>query len=99
MRVRFLDQARADLVEINAYYRDVGGVALARTMLARLKTPVVALKDNPDLAQEYELAPGIRRLVVAHGAFLVFYRVRDSIEVLHIRRAEREPVSGVELKG
>lgn len=35
---------------------------------------------------------GIRRLVVAGGAFLVFYRVRTDVEVLHIRRDERAPV-------
>lgn len=97
MRVRFLDQAKADLAECNEYYRDVGGAALAGKMLARIKKPLMALKDNPELAAPYELAPDIRRLVVARGAFLVFYRVRNDIEVLHIRRAERLPASLLEL--
>lgn len=88
MRVKFLDQAKADLAECNLYYHEVGGAALASKMLARIKAPVLALQDNPEIAQPYELAPGIRRLVVARGAFLVFYRIRESIEVLHIRRAE-----------
>ena len=98
MRVKFLDQAKEDLAECNQYYRDVGGTALASKMLARIKAPVFALKDNPEIAQPYELAPDIRRLVVARGAFLVFYRIRDSIEVLHIRRSERMPVSAQELE-
>jgi plasmid stabilization system protein ParE len=98
MRVKFLDQAKADLVEHNQYYREIGGAALANKMLARMKAPVVALRDNPEIAQPYELAPDIRRLVVAHGAFLVFYRVRVDVEVLHIRRAERRPVSAQELE-
>ena len=98
MRVRFLDQAKADLIEINQYYRDIGGVALARKMLARIKDPVLALKDNPEIAHPYELAPGIRRLVVARGTFLVFYRVSDTIEVLHVRRSERMPASAHELE-
>ena len=97
MRVKFLDQAKADLAQCNQYYHDVGGSALARKMLARIKTPVFALQDNQEIAQPYELAPGIRRLVVASGAFLVFYRIRDSIEVLHIRRSERMEVSAQEL--
>lgn len=93
MQVRFLDQAKADLIEHNQYYQELGGAALASKMLARIKTPILALKDNPEIAQLYELAPGIRRLVVARGAFLVFYRVTLNIEVLHIRRAERMPAS------
>jgi hypothetical protein len=35
--------------------------------------------------------------VVAKGAFLVFYRVRVDVEVLHIRRAERDSATGDEL--
>ena len=91
MRVRFLDQAKADLIAHNAHYREVGGVVLANRMLARIKAPVLALCNHPESAPLYELAPGVRRLVVAGGAFLVFYRVRVDVEVLHIRRAEREP--------
>jgi len=98
MRVRLLDQARADLVGHWGHYREVGGHALARKMLARIKGPVLALKDNPDIAQLYELAPDIRRLMVADGAFLVFYRVRDDVEILNIRRAEREPVTAEDLE-
>lgn len=84
MRVRLLDQARADLLEHNQYYRTVGGLPLARQMLERIRNPLLALNDNPAIAPLYELAPGIRRLVVADGAFLVYYRVRVDVEVLHI---------------
>ena len=97
MRIRLLDLAKADLTEHNQYYRTVGGLPLARKMMARIKGPVLALKDNPGIAPLYELALGTRRLVVADGAFLVYYRVRDDVEVLHIRRAEREPATVVDL--
>lgn len=97
MRVRLLDQAKNDLVALGQYYRDVGGDVLARKMVARIKTPMLSLKDHPGIAPSYELAPGIRRLVVANGAFLVFYRVRADVEVLHIRRAERDSATGEEL--
>ena len=93
MRVKFLDQAKADLIEHNQHYREIGGVPLASKMLARIKKPILALKDNPDIAPPYELAPGIHRMVVAKGAFLVFYRVNQDVEVLHVRRSEREPVT------
>lgn len=93
MRVRLLDQAKADLAEQIQHYLEVGGELLARKMLARIKGPILALKNNPGIAPPYEMAPGIRRLVVADGAFLVFYRVRGDVEVLHIRRSERAPAT------
>lgn len=98
MRVKFLDPAKADLVKCNEYYRNLGDSTLASKMLAKIKKPILALKDNPEIAPEYELAPGVRRLVVADGKFLVFYRISEAIEVLHIRRSERMPVSAHELK-
>jgi plasmid stabilization system protein ParE len=91
MRVRLLDQARADLLELSQYYREVGGDVLARKMIARIKQPVLSLKDTPEVGSLYELAPGIRRLVMTDGMFLVFYRVCTDVEILHIRRAERSP--------
>ncbi len=98
MRVRILDQAKADLLDCGDYYRDIGGTRLARTMLSRIKDPIRTLVDHPESAPAYEAAPGVRRLVVAGGSFLVFYRVRNEVEVLHIRRAEREPVDDKSLK-
>ena len=93
MRIRLLDQAKTDLVDINEYYREIGGAKLASTMLKRIKGPMVGLRDHPESAPGYDLAPGVRRLVVAGGSFLVFYRVRNEVEVLHIRRAERAPAT------
>lgn len=93
MRVNLLDQARADLWEYDQYYRALGGQVLARSMLARIKQDVLSLAENPYIAPQYELAPDIRRRVVAGGDFLVFYRVRQDVEVLHIRRAERVPAT------
>lgn len=97
MRVRLLDQAKADLFDLAEHYREIGGDFLARKMIQRIKEPILALRDNPFLAPPYELAPGIRRLVVADGIFLVFYGVTDCVEILHIRRAERAPASTEEL--
>lgn len=97
MLVKFLDQAKEDLAKHNRHYRTVGGAALANKMLARIKKPITALKANPLIAPRYEIAPGVHRMVVAGGVFLVFYRVFEVIEVIHIRRAEREPATAEEL--
>jgi len=98
MRIKLQAQARVDLIEHNDYFRELGGAALANKMTARIKGQIMSINDNPNIAPPYELAPGIRRLVVARGAFLIFYRVSlSAIEIMHIRRAERMPVSEQEL--
>lgn len=97
MRIKLLPQAKLDLIEHSDYFREVGGIALANKMVVRIKAQIMVIQDNPKIAPPYELAPGIRRLVVANGAFLVFYRIGVNIEVMHIRRAERMPISEHEL--
>lgn len=92
MRVKFLPEAQADLTGIGDYYRELGGNPLAGRMVRQIREAVALLADNPYLAAPYEMVPGLRRLVAADGAFLVFYGVTDQVEVLHVRRAEREPV-------
>lgn len=91
MRVELSDRARLDLENIGEHYADVGGHALARRMVGGIKKKVLALAENPNIAPAYEMAPGLRRLVVAKGVFLAFYRVTNRVEVVHVRRAEREP--------
>lgn len=98
MRVRFLAKANADLIEIGDYYRDLGGNPLATKLVRGIRRDVsTILADNPLAAPVYELLPGLRRLVVTKGAFLVFYRVADFIDVVHVRRAERAPVDAEDL--
>jgi plasmid stabilization system protein ParE len=98
MRVKFLDQAKEGLAEIKQHYRKIGGALLARKMIRQIKLPVLALEHNPEIAPPYEMSPGIRRLVVADGALLVFYQSQIDVAVIHIRRAEREPVLAEELE-
>ena len=98
MLIEYLPMAVSDLHDLGDYYRKVGGNKLARSMVGGVKSDILVLRDFPELSPIYELAPGVRRLVVATGAFLVFYRLCDNIEVLHIRRAEREPVTVGELE-
>jgi len=98
MRVRFLDEAKEELREINRHYRDEGGPALAKMMLTRIKVPLLKLHLNPFLFEPYELAPDVRRIVTAKGAYWVSYRVKENIEVIHVRRSERLPVTAAELR-
>ena len=93
MQIEYLPMSGSDLLDMGDHYREVGGNKLARRIVGGVKAEILLLRDFSEMAPIYELAPGIRRLVVAGGAFLVFYRVRTDIEVLHIRRAERAPVT------
>jgi plasmid stabilization system protein ParE len=92
LRIKLEQAAKQDLLAIKDYYRDVGGNPLAVRMVRLIKSDMFSLLNYS--APPYELAPGIRRLVVANGAYLVFHRVTEStIEVLHIRRSERAPAT------
>lgn len=93
MRVEYLSGAAADLEDTKRHYLEVGGKALALRVLRVIRTETARLSDNPYIAPPYELATDLRCLVVVKGAFLVFYRVVDHVEVIHVRRAEREPAT------
>lgn len=93
MRIDYLPLSAENIHKIKRHYLEVGGNALALKMIRRIRTDIATLSDQPHRAPTYELAPGVRRLVVAGGIFLVFYRVTEVIEILHVRRAEREPAT------
>lgn len=93
MRIKYEDEAKLDLLEIKSHYLEVGGNALALKMIRNIRSEIVTLSDHPHRAPAYELAPGVRRLVVTGGIFLVFYRVTEVIEILHVRRSEKSPAS------
>lgn len=91
MRIKYEDPAKLDLLTIGDYYRRVGGNSLASRMVKQIRSEIGELANFPELAPLYELAPGVRRLVVADGNYLVFYAVVEMVEILHVRRGERTP--------
>ena len=97
LRIEYLSTAAADLEDIKCHYLEAGGKALALRMVRRIRAEAAKLADNPKIAPPYELATDLHCLVVAKGAFLAFYRVADRVEAVHVRRAEREPVTAEEL--
>jgi plasmid stabilization system protein ParE len=96
LRINYQTRATRNLSEIQAHYQSLGGRTLALRMVRGIRQTVTSLADNPLRAPAYELAPRLRRLVLAKGAFLVFYRVTDHVQVVYIRRAELEPLAEVE---
>lgn len=98
MLIEYLPLAVSDLSDMADYYRTIGGKALARRMMSSVSAEILVLRDFPEMSPAYELVPGVRRMVVANGAFLVFYRLRDTIEILHVRRSERIPATEQDMK-
>jgi len=98
LRIEYLLGADADLEDIKRHYLKAGGKVLALRMLRLIRTETARLADNPYIAPPYELATDLHCLVVSKGAFLVFYRVVDHVEVVHVRRAEREPATEKDLQ-
>lgn len=97
MRIEYAPSAQGDLLEIGDHYREVGGNQLARRMVKQIRSDIKALLDYT--APPYEMVPGVRRLVVAGGAYLAFHRVTESaIEILHIRRSERIPATSSDME-
>jgi len=99
LRIKYEDEAKLDLLGIRDYYRDVGGNQLAMRMIKQIRSEINALLTYQ--APAYELVPGIRRLVVAKGAFLALHRINETqsvVEVIHVRRSERESASEKDLK-
>lgn len=91
MRIDYLPLAAENIQDIKLHFLMKGGKMLALKMIQLIRADIALLSEHPHKAPSYALMPGVRRLVVANGLYLVFYRVTDAIEVLHVRRAERAP--------
>lgn len=96
MQIKYGAKAKLDLIEIRQHFLDAGGKPLASRMVRAIRQEIDLLASHPEAAPLYEIVPGVRRLVVASGAYLVFYRVTSHVQVLHIRRGERAPATEVD---
>lgn len=64
--------------------------SFAETMLDHIESRFDQLLNFPYSAPVYSHKPTLRRLAVADGLFIVFYRIQaSSIQIVHIRRAEQ----------
>lgn len=101
MRIKYQPLSIDNINDIKQHYIKQGGNALALRMIRAIRSEISTLLNNPYKAPPYELVPEVRRLVVAKGAFLVFHRINEAesiVEILHVRRSEREPATQKDLK-
>ena len=87
MRVRYTPAAFSDRERILEYFgeRSPNG---ATNVAASIREAVAKLKDHP-LSGYRTDDPGVRVLFVVRYPYKIFYRVRDDVEILHIRHTSR----------
>lgn len=91
MRLEFSKRALADLRTI-AEEAHVFGRAARQGLELRLRQVFERIANQPNAAREVVQRPGVRVLPLVRYPYKVFYRVRsDSVLILHIRHAARQP--------
>ena len=96
MKVRFREQALADIESIRRYLqaRSPRG---SRNVLQAIRAAVRFIAENPHAAEETNDA-GVRVKVIVGYPYKIFYSIQDrEIEILHIRHSARRPwVTGLD---
>jgi toxin ParE1/3/4 len=87
MRVRYTPRAFSDRERIIEYLRE-RSPAGARNVAASIRDAVVQLREHP-LSGYRTNDPEVRVLFVARYPYKIFYRVRETVEILHIRHTSR----------
>lgn len=87
MKVRYTPAAFSDRERILAYLRERSPSG-ARNVAASMREAVAKLKDHPLSGYQTD-APGVRVLFVVRYPYKIFYRVREDVEIIHIRHTSR----------
>lgn len=83
-------EAEEDLKEIATYYREVGGLELAKKNLDRILNSIDGLQKMPSRCQVSDFSPNIRKLTVVNLPYLVFFKIiGDKVYILRIYNAKR----------
>jgi addiction module RelE/StbE family toxin len=87
MRVRYTPEAFSDRERIIEYLRDrsPGG---ARNVATSIRDAVAQLREHP-LSGYRTDDPEVRVLFIVRYPYKIFYRVRETVEILHIRHTSR----------
>ena len=87
MRVRFTPAAFSDRERIFEYLRERSASG-AKNVAASFRKAVTQIKEHPDSGYRTD-DPDIRVIFVTRYPYKIFYRVRDAVEILHIRHTSR----------
>jgi plasmid stabilization system protein ParE len=87
MRVRYTPEAFADRERIIEYLRERSPSG-ARNVAASIRDAVAQLGDYP-LSGYRTDDPEVRVPFIVRYPYKIFYRVRETVEILHIRHTSR----------
>ena len=87
MRVRYSPEAFADRERIIEYLRERSPSG-ARNVAASIRDAVAQLRDRPLSGYQTD-DPDVRVLFIVRYPYKIFYRVRETVEILHIRHTSR----------
>ncbi len=89
MRIKWLDEALLDLVEIRKYIA-ADKPQTANRVAALIRQSVELLADHPDIGRPGRLE-GTRELILTALPYIIPYRVKnDKIEILRVLHAARK---------
>ena len=88
MRIRYTPGAFADRERIFEYLRERSASG-ARNVATSIRKAVAQLKDHPHSGYRTD-NPDVQVIFVARYPYKIFYRVRDAVEILHIRHTSRK---------
>lgn len=92
MKVRYTPAAFSDREQILEYRRE-RSAAGARNVAVSIRKTVDQLREHPHSGHRTE-NPEVRVIFVTRYPYKIFYRVRDAIEILHIRHTSRRAWKG-----
>ena len=92
MKVRYTPAALSDRERIFECLRERSADG-ARNVIASIRETVKRLEDQP-LSGYRTDQPDIRVIFVIRYPYKIFYRVRDEVEILHIRHTSRRAWAG-----
>jgi addiction module RelE/StbE family toxin len=87
MRVRYTPEAFADRERIIEYLR-ARSPSGARNVAASIRDAVAQLGDHPHSGYRTD-DPQVRVIFIVRYPYKIFYRVRETVEILHIRHTSR----------
>ena len=87
MKVRYTPAAFSDRERIFEYLRERSASG-ARNVAASIREAVAQLENHPHSGYRTN-DPDVRVIFVVRYPYKIFYRVRDVVEILHIRHTSR----------
>jgi plasmid stabilization system protein ParE len=87
MKIRYTPAAFSDREQILEYLRERSASG-ARNVATSIRDAVDQLKQHPHSGYRTD-DPNVRVIFVTRYPYKIFYRVRDAIEILHIRHTSR----------